>query len=155
MKRIVYCISVCIALFLVGCGREDNVGDNIESNMEAWIGEYIFSEAISEEGAAPLVMQYDIVIYMEDNQLYADVQMVGQTTMFCARAEVVGSDKWVSLIFLDYLPENMLTQESYKNSVLVSFKKNEGNIYTYWGKMQPMLYENMVSGEIYFINKQK
>lgn len=123
--------------------------------MESWIGEYSFSEAFSEEGAAPLVMQYNITIYKEGNQLYADVQMVGQTIMFCAKAEVVGNDKWVSLIFLDYLPENMLTHESYKNSVLISLKRNEGNIYTYWGKIQPMLYENMMSGEICFINKQE
>lgn len=124
-------------------------------NMESWIGEYSFSEAFSEEGSAPLVMQYNIIIYKEGNQLYADVQRVGQTIMFCAKAEVVGDDKWVSLIFLDYLPENMLTHESYKNSVLISFKKDEGNIYTYWGKIQPMLYENMMSGEIYFIYKQE
>ena len=36
------------------------------------------------------------------------------------------------------------------SSVLLSFRKEKSDIYTYWGEIKPMLYENEDSGEIYF-----
>ena len=65
------------------------------------------------------------------------------------RAGVYGDEECINLVFLEYLPENM-GNEIYDDCELLSFRKDGEDIYTYWGKVEAIFYENRNQGEIYF-----
>ena len=96
------------------------------------------------------MMDYEIEIYKENDNYYAEIAMDGQTTLVRAKAKVDGEEEFISLRFLKYLPDHGVGLCSEINDVLISFKKENGDIYTYWGEIGPMLYINDESGNVYF-----
>lgn len=141
-------LSVCI--MVTGCSNQINTVDSNEVNeLDEWIGKYNFQEAYNVKENAPLIMNYEITIYKENGNYYANVEIVGQTTWIDIKAEIFGSDKWISMVYLEDLSD-IAAGKNYMNEVLLSFKKEENIIYTYWGGISPMLIENDVSGQIYF-----
>jgi len=120
-----------------------------ESNLDSWIGVYTFSESTDASEGPFMVMNYEIKIYKEE-QYYADIMIDGQTTLARAKAELHGDEEWIILTFLEYLPENIAGIYAEKNDVLISFRRDNQKLYTYWGEIVPMMYDNEESGEIYF-----
>lgn len=118
-----------------------------KENLDSWIGYYEFSEGASDP---PMGMDYEIRIYEEEGEYYADLYQGGQTTMVRARAKVYGDNEWISLIFEEYLQDHNIGLNCKGNCVLLSFRCEEEDIYTYWGETEPLLYDDEYCGEIYF-----
>lgn len=116
-------------------------------NLDSWIGHYQFSEGASDP---PMGMDYEIRIYEENGNYYADFYQDGQTTMVRAKAKVYGDNEWISLVFEEYLPDHNIGLNCKGDCVLLSFRREDQNIYTYWGETVPLLYDNEYCGEIYF-----
>lgn len=121
-----------------------------EDDLITWLGEYTFNENFSDPNYAPMVMDYNIKIYNEGGIYYADLEIVGQTTWIHVKANVYGDAEWISLVNYQELPDNM-TFNAKSNVVMISFRKKNENIYTYWGEIEPMLIENAESGKNYFV----
>ena len=119
-------------------------------DLKGWVGTYSFAECYSKPDHAPLFMDYKITIYQEEEKYFADIKITGQTTQTSIKAEGYGDDEWISLVFQQYLPDHVMGGINDTSSVLLSFRKEESDVYTYWGEIKPMLYENEDSGEIYF-----
>lgn len=110
-----------------------------KNSLKSWLGEYTFSEGYSEPGYAPLAMEYYLKIYEDNDKYYADIEIDGNLTMTRIRAELAGDKNWISLLYLCSLQDNMFVDFYSKNSVLLSLKKDDAQVYTYWGEIQPML----------------
>jgi len=148
--------SVLILLIMV-CAMPDSCISRANSSssrgnedLSTWVGEYTFGEDYFEPDSAPLIMDYKVTIYSQKDDYFANIEIMGQTTAVSVKAKLYGDEEWISLIFLEYLPNHVIGLSSKDNSVLLSFRKEESDIYTYWGEIEPMLYENQDSGKIYF-----
>lgn len=146
----IICIGVMLFFelsFAIGLYRKYCL--DTSSSISSWIGEYYFSETTGTN-SPNMMMDYKIkVLEGNDEKLYAEIEINGQTTFASIKAEVYGCEEWVGFVFLEYLPDN-ITGIGTNKGVLLSFRKHYQNIYTYWGEIQPMLYENEMSGRIYF-----
>ena len=120
-----------------------------KDNLDNWIGKYVFEEAYSEEGFAPMGMDYDIDIYKENNQYYADVIVNGQMAAINLTAKLYGNAEWISLVIEKYNPEHITGLSKMENTVLLSLSEQGGELYTYWGVLEPLSEKLPFSG-IYF-----
>ena len=129
-----------------------NNSDNqiISIDLDNWVGEYKFFESASEPNGPIIMMNYEIEIYKKDDNYYAEIAIDGQTTLVRAKAKVEGNEDFIKLSFLQYLPNHRVGLCSEINDLLISFKKENEDIYTYWGEIGPMLYKNEESGNVYF-----
>lgn len=131
--------------------KEESLAQNAENeakaNLDNWIGKYTFDEVISEEGNAPMFMDYDIDIYKESDQYYANVEINGQLTGINLKAKIYGNEEWISLVIAEYNPEHVTGLSNAENSVLLSLRRQGEDIYTYWGVMEPLYEKNLVSGK--------
>lgn len=155
-NKLQYCFGIIVVLvvficIIIGCNNYEKFLLK-ENDLDSWIGVYEFSESANEPEGPFMIMNYEIKIYKEE-YYYADIIIDGQTTLARAKAEIYGNEEWISLTFLEYLPENIIGIYAKKNDVLISFRKDNQEIYTYWGKIEPMLYDNEESGKIYFQKK--
>ena len=66
------------------------------------------------------------------------------------KSKVFGNKEWVSIILLEYLDKGILSSDSKKNDLLISFRRENSDIYTYWGKLCTYIWEHKQSNEIYF-----
>ncbi|MBD5555023.1 MAG: hypothetical protein HDQ95_06705 [Roseburia sp.] len=138
------------------------IGDSaeeIESNsaistedLNTWIGKYTFFESCNEPDYPPMVMEFEITIYENG---YADIYVNGQTTFIQIRAKVYGSSEQISFVFSERLPGDATSREWDSSDVLLYFKKDGDDIYTYWGELKDtvLLYSDQISGEIYFVKE--
>lgn len=157
LKKSVICTVNLILIFslFVGCSKDSidenstEKYDNDDKNiMDSWIGEYGFNEFAPPNQN----MFYSISIDKNKNDYYADITIFGFQTNIRVRAKIVGDENFIKLLFNKYLPDNVY--EPYeKGDVLLSFKKSNEEIYTYWGEIRPMITKNYKSGEIYFLKK--
>ena len=125
----------------------------VEENLDSWIGEYAFGESVDATEYTPFMfMDYKIEIYKGlDQQYYANISINGQTTGASGKAKVCGNEKQIELIFQEYLPDHMGGGFSDKeDAVLFRFEKAGDKLYTYWGEITPLRYDNEDSGKIYF-----
>lgn len=113
--------------------------------LESWIGDYTFSEFAPPNQN----MFYRISIYKENDDYYAEINIDGFQTIRRLQAKVIGDESSIKLIFNKYLPENLM--EPYvEGDILLSFEKRNSHLYTFWGKIQPILENNTKSGDEYF-----
>lgn len=109
-----------------------------KSNLDGWIGEYTFSEYYEHGDLAPQFWGYDIDIYKENGQYYADVAVDGHMIGFHAKAQVYGDEEWISLVLMEYKPDHVMGLSEMENNVILSLRKEEENLYTYWGILTPL-----------------
>lgn len=128
---------------------EQNAEGESRDNLDNWIGKYAFDEVYNEEGYAPMFMKYDIDIYKENNQYYADVVVNGHMTGISLKAKLYGNDEWISLVIEEYDPEHVTGLSNMENTVLLSLGRQGKDIYTYWGVLNT-LDENLPCSGIYF-----
>lgn len=127
--------------------------NEMNSPLDSWIGEYEFHENIGSAEEPPFMfLDYKIKIYKDASQsYYANILIDGQTTAASGKAKVIGNEKWIDLIFLEYLPDHISGGFPNKeDSILISFERVDGMLLTYWGEILPMLYDNEEPGRIYF-----
>ena len=135
---------LCIGI--TGCDKQDD--------MEQWLGKYVYSESCSEQNGPFMVMQYTIQIYKQKGEYYADIEIVGQTTLTYMRAKVYGDEEWISIIFDEYTAENITDLAFEESDMLVSMRRDGNTIYTYWSEMEPLLLQTK-SGDICFVWEEK
>lgn len=122
----------------------------IKENLDAWIGNYEYSESYAEIDGPPMFMDYSIEVYKGEKDYFANMEIMGQTTMASVEAKVYGDREWISFVFIGYADDN-ITGVYEKDDVLLSLRKDGNEIYTYWGKIEPMLYLQTKSGEVCFV----
>lgn len=115
-----------------------NTENEAKDNLDNWIGKYVFGESYSEEDSAYMFMDYDIDIYKEKDQYYADVVVNGQMTAINLTANVYGNEEWISLVIAEYNPEHITGLSEMENTVLLSLRNQGGELYTYWGVLEPL-----------------
>lgn len=165
VRGFLFVIVSSLCSILTGCGETDlsngtseldleadclmqNTENEAKDNLNNWIGRYAFEEVYNEEGYAPMFMDYEINIYMENDQYYADVVVNGQMTGIDLKARLYGNDEWISLVIEEYNPEHVTGLSKRENTVLLSLERQEEDIYTYWGVLYPLA-EDLPSSSIY------
>lgn len=154
---IVLWIFIILCSGLTGCGKTTYDYDRLNgpklttaytkgnlnevNSLESWVGNYSFSEYAPPNQN----MFYSISIFKENNKYLANISVDGFQTMKRIQAEVAGDEDSIELIFLKYLPDNIMERYQ-KGDVLLSFKREDSIIYTYWNKMGPMLLDNKSPG---------
>ncbi|MFW6016143.1 MAG: DUF5991 domain-containing protein [bacterium] len=124
---------------------EKDVTDEETDALESWVGEYEFSEFAPPDQNK----FYEISLYKENSNYYADISIDGFQTIIRLQTKVIGDENSINLVFEKYLPDNLF--ESYnKGDILLSFEKENSEIYTSWGEIKPMLESNEKSGQVYF-----
>lgn len=72
-----------------------------DQNLDAWIGKYKFSESIggSDSNAPFMMMNYEIEIYQDEEEYFANITKEGQTTMVSAKAKLYGNEESEEIYF--------------------------------------------------------
>jgi hypothetical protein len=121
------------AILLLFCAFYNNTMSQ-EHSTDDWIGEYKFFEYIPPTSENhEFAWRYFIHIYKNDT---ANIVIDGFQTMDRYKSRIVGDENEISLVFEDYLPENVF--EPFKNGdLLLRFVKNGKRIDTFWYGIQP------------------
>lgn len=144
-------ISIMVISALLADYSKETHGQSLtaKNDLQTWIGEYSFYEFIPPD----INMDYNIVIYKENGGFFAKITIDGFQTMKRIKAKVSVNKELIDIVFEEYLPDNMFELYA-KGDVLLSFKKAGSNIYTNWGKIQPVSPKNQVNNKIYFKYKK-
>jgi hypothetical protein len=106
----------------------------IES-LESWIGGYRF-----EEVGIPThhCMEYNVAIYSENGKCYANISIDGWLTEDRFKAQVIGDDKFIKLVFYEYLPDSHIPEYAQIEigDILLSFERKRSDLLTYWGRIE-------------------
>ena len=143
-------VVVCIIIFS-GCSENilNDSKDN-KGNLDEWLGEYSFYELYPPD----INMLYDIKIFKEDDDYYANIIIDGFQTNKRIRARVLSLQEGITLVFDSYLSES--TGEKFINGdELLGFNKVDSELHTNWGKIEPILLENKTSDEVYFTSSKE
>ena len=141
------CLIVIIAFIPLFVGRsEDEETSTLHEGVSLidWIGNYEFYEYYLPN----INMEYSIYIYQNGNEYLADINIEGFQTNQKIRADVIGNSESIDLVFKIYISESTGVKLN-DGEILLSLKKEDSEIYTYWGVVRPILPENMDSGEVY------
>jgi hypothetical protein len=114
---------------------------DINDFSDPWIGDYSFSEQN---------VSYRFTI----NKSYGNYRATFYIDRYNIEQQfktiIVGDENSIDIIFNFYSSETTINPYE-KGDVLLTLKKENDEIITYWGKMQPMLSSNCESGSVYFI----
>lgn len=156
--RVIF-ISLVLLILQAGCSINNEVSkkmddeqkkkievyDETKNSLENWIGDYTFSEFVEPN----INMFYSIMIYKNNDNIYADISIDGFQRLERVKANVTGDGKLIEISFLEYLPDNLM--ELYKEGdILLRLEKKDSDIYTSWGAIQPISLENKDLG-LYFV----
>jgi hypothetical protein len=117
------------------------------NQLESWIGIYKFNEFAEPDQN----MWYSINIFKENNAYYAKVQIDGFQSMDRIKALVEGDKSLVCIVFIEYLPENLMEIYS-EGDLLLKLEKEDDVIYTEWEAIGPLIIKNEERG-IYFVKE--
>jgi hypothetical protein len=149
MKILAFVMMLTAGFCLAGCSAAEEqtaAGENnTPPSLETWVGNYTFSE----RGATDQSRGYFISISEESGSYYAELLLYSTEGMEKLRASVTGDEDEVSLLFDSDLSDDPAVAYE-PGDELVRFERNGEELYTYWGKIQPLLEENKSSGEAYF-----
>lgn len=152
-QRIICYIFACVTIMILfsGCSENKQVkpsSDNVY--LDTWLGDYEFYEfAPPDEN-----MYYMINLYKENGEYYAEINIDGFQTNRRIKATVQSKKESIDIVFDAYLPDNDY-EDLNKGDILLNFKQENSEILTNWGKIQPLLLENEVSGKVYFTKVKK
>ena len=124
-------------------------------SCDEWIGEYSFDEFAPPNQN----MDYKITItkHPEWSFLSAQIEIDGFQTMERKNALVVGNAEHIELVFDSYGEDDMdlaFPGNRYlKGEIVATLYRKSGDIFTAWGRLEPMLPENMVRG-VYFVKEK-
>jgi len=146
-------IILIFSIILTSCENQTKILPlNSPSQFESWVGIYDFFEFSYSPVGSDISMKYEITIYEENGNYYADMVIDGRMTMIQWKSVIQGDNQSISLILDSYSPESMLGLYEI-GDVLVILKKKENEILTYWVELEPTLVENQESGKVYFIKQ--
>ena len=106
---------------------------------EEWMGEYTFSEAETSNQKT----EYHISVYKNNDLLEAYMEIDGLEAMARKRVQVVGNTNYVELVFAEFVGDDSFPASLYRyGDVMLTLYKKNSELYTAWGKLQPMLIGN-------------
>ena len=126
-----FIVSVFILCLLAGCSSKQEQTDL----LKGWVGDYAFFDAFQVPDGPCMTLDYKLTIYEEAGKYYADMDAYGWMTDDHLRAKVYGNDEWISLVFDKELEGNHLKPKD--DTLLMSFRKDKTDIYTYWAHYKP------------------
>lgn len=147
MKKIIVVFLVFIFLLSSSC----NSGEC--DDLSSWVGVYTFEEIYdryydANDEMNAYYVHYEITIYEDNSDYFADIVIDLPIPLIRnLQAKLIGDEEWISLIFLS---GDQLSTAAHADMVLVSFRKESKDIYTYWGGLSPCSDENEQSNKIYF-----
>jgi len=112
-------------------------------DRDEWIGEYAFYELTPPDDYSG----YHISIYKENDWLESNLQITGFNAMSRRRTQVVGNPNYAEVVFAEYKWNQ--TDLFDMGDVMLTLTKRDGELYTAWSKLQPMLSGNTAPG-VYF-----
>ena len=128
-----FIVSVFILCLLAGCSSKQEETDL----LKGWVGDYAFFDDFQVPDGPYMMLDYKLTIYEEAGEYYADMDACGQTTNAHLRAKVYGNDEWISLVFDKELEGNHWKPKD--DTLLMSFRKDKTDIYTYWAHYKPLV----------------
>ena len=148
-KQILY-IYIAIIFLLTGCSKQGTIEIIRPDNLGCWIGQYEFNECTN---VARILILYDINIYKEDENYFADIYIDGFKITQRLTAKVNGDENAIDLAFEKYLPDNISTPYE-EGDLLLKLSKEGENILTEWGKIKAIDEYSQDSNKIYFTKLQ-
>ena len=128
-----FIVSVFILCLLAGCSSKQEETDL----LKGWVGDYAFFDDFQVPDGPCMTLDYKLTIYEEAGKYYADMDAYGWMTDDHLRAKVYGNDEWISLVFDKELEGNHLKPKD--DTLLMSFRKDKTDIYTYWAHYKPLV----------------
>ena len=143
-------LVVMIGMFFILACQNIPKGD-----LNCWVGTYKFEETLNllddDRYNDIFNCYYKIVIYEENGKYFANIEIDYEVPPISKiQAKVFGNEEWISLTLLKYLNSGVLSSSSKPNDVLISFRRQGSEIYTYWGAIDTIVYENTPSNQKYF-----
>ena len=167
---VIFCIYV-----LAGCNVLDNNGSSIQENqnnyelnsslddeqqknslesidnnfdLSSWVGCHYFLEHFEPEDVGPTFMGYLIMVFENDGQYFATIDIDGRMTGERLTANILGDEDKIEFV----LSKQYVGFRTYnEGDILMGFEREDSEtIYTNWGEIQPLFEENSISGEVYF-----
>ena len=152
-KTIVFLILGIMIWMITTCSTENGNSRNITNMpLSSWVGTYIFEELFRPDHSKENIRRYEITIYEESGEFFAIIN-IDALDNFPAnvpwrylRARVFGNEEWISLTLI--CGWGVLNTGSYPDVVLISFRRVNTDIYTYWGNLRP--FGNYQSNRVWF-----
>ena len=136
-------VIIIISLLFNAC---QSAGNKEMNNLDSWIGKYTFDEYFPPNQ----YISYEIVIYKENFDYFAELSADGFQTLTRIKAKIEGDKETIDLIFFMYLPDNIIEQYS-PGDILLSLKNVNQEILTFWGKFTSNTYYlDGETGKVYF-----
>ena len=143
VRAVVLCVVLC--LFCISCTNVSN-----QSNLSEWVGKYEYSAVISlANPSAPLGEVYNVTIYQEKEECFAQIDADGWMLYIRAKAQVRGDKNSIELVFLENTEKAM--QLFQKGDVIIKFIRDGENIITNWISIAPELGAKEGAEGIYFV----
>jgi hypothetical protein len=128
--------------------------NNAKSDLSIWIGTYTFEEVYWRERLGnyiELPIPYEMTIYEENGYYFADIKRDEPTLPYPTeiKSQVYGSEEWISLVAVEH-DHYILSPLSAFDNVLLSLRRDNAGIYTYWGHLTPIEEEYKLSNKTHF-----
>lgn len=106
--------------------KPDDIGsfDTIPADLSNWLGYYSYKE----DNPGSRETNYKICLYSEDNKYFANIYKSQYLTETRIKAEIIGTEDYITLIFIDNLPDNKDTQYRVGEE-LITFTREHGSEY--------------------------
>lgn len=115
-----------------------------------WPGVYEFEEDGGQTaGGSPIYIIHTITVTVSDGKWRARIQSQGYQTSIDVFARVIAKKKTISLYFDSYGEDNVM-REFEENSHLLTLKKKNDRLLTYWGEFGPIIESNKKDGKVRF-----
>lgn len=139
---------IIILVLLIGCKSVPELSE--------WQGEYSYEEELVEAVAGySMIMQWEVSISEENGEYVGVLEVNGQQTSMKLKTSIEGNSTQVSVKFKQGL-EGIGYEQFKPGDELFRLEKNsEGNIVTFWQKLEPGLSEKYENGKVYFVKMKK
>lgn len=142
----IFLLSMVCIILLAGCSDKiENEPPEDQTNLDEWLGDYSFYEFYPPN----INMEYNINVSKEEDEYYANINIDGFQTNKRIKAKVLSNQDGINLVFDTYLSDST-GEDLNKGDVLLDLYKVDSEIYTNWGKIEPILPENQTPGKVYF-----
>ena len=135
-----------------------------KADLSPWVGTYIFEETWGNIHWGTQNDYYEITIYEKNIEYFADILIEKETewneswdgerngtSKVKLHAKLIGDENWISLMLLEYWEDGVLGTRRQSDDIMLSFRREGSDIYTYWGRIRPYNYENQLSNKIHFV----
>ena len=150
MKSTIIVFTIFIFLVLTSCAstHAETKPELSTDYIQSWVGLYRFNEIVESPIGSNLTIIYQIYIYEEDGEYYANIIIDGNLTMVRNRAFVKGNGESIDLVFNSFLPDspNVNLNIEIEIGILLTFTRQGSEIVTTWGVIQPALEANKKPG---------